>query len=362
MNRKSLWVGISAMVVAALLIFAFIQGRAEFAKEKEREAPVKAPSRVSVVDGESVVTLDKETQTRSGITLMALKPNTYRQEQQAYATVLQIQDLADARNSYATAQAQLDKAQASLDAARQEYQRLDQLHNDDHNVSDKVFQAGLAALRTEEANVRAAQAAVQSSTSSVIQRYGESITSWLAADTPGFKRLLQQQDVLIQVTLPASAPNVAPAKTIRVQVTENTFVTANLISRSPRIDPRIQGVSFFYLASAHMLVPGMNVLAYLPANTDSPANSKVPVNNETRAVLVPQSALVWWQGKAWVYVQKDDVRFVRREVPTDQPVENGFVVHSRLMPNATIVIGGAQMLLSEEFRSQIQVGEEGASK
>ena len=350
MNRKSLLVSIIAIVVAALLIFAFIQGRAEFAKEKEREAPVKAPSRVSVANGETVVTLDKETQTQSGIMVMALKPNTYRQEQQAYATVLQVQDLADARNSYATAQAQLDKAQASLDVTRQEYQRLDQLHNDDRNVSDKTFQAGLAALKNEQANVRAAQATVQSSSNGVIQRYGEVITAWLAADTPSFKRLMQQQDVLIQVTFPASAPNVAPAKTIRIQAQENTFVTASLLSRSPRIDPRIQGVSFFYLASAQMLVPGMNVLAYLPANS------------EIRGVIVPQSALVWWQGKAWVYVQRDDVRFARREVPTDQPVENGFVVRSRLMPNGLIVIGGAQLLLSEEFRSQIQVGEESASK
>jgi hypothetical protein len=350
MNRKSLLVSIIAIAVVALLIFAFIQGRAEFAKEKEREAPVKAPSRVTVVDSEPVVTLDKETQSQSGITVAALKPNTYRQEQQAYATVLQVQDLSDARNSYATAQAQLGKAQASLDAARQEYQRLDQLHNDDHNVSDKAFQAGLAALRTEEANVRAAQTAVQSSANSVIQRYGESITSWLAADTPTLKRLLQQQDVLIQVTLPASAPNVAPAKTIRIQMQENTFVTASLVSRSPRIDPRIQGISFFYLAAARMLIPGMNVLAYLPTHA------------EIQGVIVPQSAVVWWQGKAWIYAQKDDEHFVRREVPTDQPVENGFIVGSGLMPNATIVIGGAQLLLSEEFRSQIQVGEEGASK
>lgn len=356
MNRKSLWMSIIAIGVTALLIFAFIQGRAEFAKEKEREAPVKAPSRVSVANGEPVVTLDKETQAKSGMTVVALKPNTYRQEQQAYATVLQVQDLADARNSYATAQAQLDKAQASLEVARQEYQRLDQLHNDDHNVSDKAFQAGLAALKTEQANIRAAQTTVQSSANGVTQRYGEVIAAWLAADTPSFKRLLQQQDVLIQVTFPASAPNAAPPKTIRVQAKENAFVTAKLISRSPRIDPRIQGVSFFYLASAQMLIPGMNVLAYLPANSESPANAK------TQAVIVPQSAVVWWQGKAWVYVQKDDVRFVRREVPTDQPVENGFVVHSGLMPNDLIVIGGAQLLLSEEFRSQIQVGEEGAGK
>lgn len=350
MNRKSLWVGVIAIAVAALLILAFIQGRKEFAREKEREAPVKAPSRVSLVDGESVVTLDKATQTQSGITVAALKPNTHRQEQQAYATVLQVQDLADARSGYATAQAQLDKAQAGLDAVRQEYQRLDQLHNDDHNVSDKAFQAGLAAMKTEEANVRAAQAAVQSSANSAARRYGEVIAAWLAADTPTFRRLLQQQDVLIQVTFPASAPNAAPPKTIRVQVTENTFVTASLVSRSPLIDPRIQGIGFFYLAPAQMLVPGMNVLVYLPANA------------KTLSVIVPQSALVWWQGKAWIYVQKDDEHFVRREVPTDQPVENGFIVRSGLLPNATIVIGGAQVLLSEEFRSQIQVGEEGAGE
>ena len=350
MNRKSLGVSIIAIAVVALLIFAFIQGRAEFAKEKEREAPVKAPSRVSAENGEPVVTLDKATQIQSGIAVVALKPNMYRQEQQAYATVLQIQDLADARNSYATAQAQLDKAQASLDAARQEYQRLDQLHNDDRNVSDKAFQMGLAALKTEEANVRAAQTTVQSNASSVTQRYGESIAAWLAADTPVFKRLLQQQDVLIQVTYPASAPNVAPPKTIRVQVKEKAFITASLVSRSPRIDPRIQGVGFFYLASAQMLVPGMNVLAYLPANA------------EIQGVIVPQSAVVWWQGKAWIYVREDETRFVRHEVPTDQPVENGFLVRGGLMPDAPVVTGGAQMLLSEEFRSQIQVGEESESK
>ena len=350
MNRKSLWVGIIAIVVVALLIFAFIQGRAEFAKEKEREAPVKAPSRVSVANGEPVVTLDKATQTSSGITVVALKLNTYRQEQQAYATILQAQDLADARNSYATAQAQLDKAQTSLEVAHQEYQRLDQLHNDDHNVSDKVFQAGLAAMKTEQANVRAAQTTVQSNASSVTQRYGATIAAWLVADTPAFERLLQQQDVLVQVTLPADAPDVTPAKAIRIQTSDRTFVTASLVSRSPRVDARIQGIGFFYLASAKTLLPGMNVLAYLPANA------------EIRGVIVPHSAVVWWQGKAWVYAKKDETHFVRREIPSDQPLENGFVVRNGLMPNATIVIGGAQLLLSEEFRAQIQVGEEGASK
>ena len=76
MNRKSLLVIPIAVVVAGLLVFAFIQGRAEFAKEKEREAPVKTPSRVATVGREAVVTIDKATLAKSGIALTALSANT----------------------------------------------------------------------------------------------------------------------------------------------------------------------------------------------------------------------------------------------------------------------------------------------
>ena len=350
MNRKSLLVSVVLIALAALLIFAFVQGRVEFAKEKEREAPVKTPSRVSMTSGEPVVTIDSATQTKSGMTVSALKANTTPLEQQTYAIVLPVQDLADARNSYATAKAQLEKAQASLDIARKEYQRLTALHNDDRNVSDKVFQAGAAALKTEEANGHAAQATVQSAANSVVQRYGDVISAWLVNDTPTLRRVLQQQDVLIQVTYPVNATIVTPPKTIRVQTGEHVFATANFIARSPRLDPRIQGISYFYIAPAQMLVPGMNVLAFLPTRDDA------------QGVVVPQSAVVWWQGKAWIYIQKNGDRFVRREISTDQPVDSGFVVRSGLTSNDRVMVDGAQLMLSEEFRSQIQVGEEGASK
>ena len=203
MNRKSLLVSVVLIALGALLIFAFIQGRGEFAKEKEREAPVKTPSRVSMANGELVVTIDRATQTKSGMTVSALKANTTPLEQQTYAIVLPVQDLADARNSYAAAKAQLEKAQASLDAARKDYQRLNELHNDDRNVSDKVFQTGVAALKIEEANVHAAQTTVQSAANSVVQRYGDVISAWLVNDTPTLRRVLQQQDAAWRDVAPA---------------------------------------------------------------------------------------------------------------------------------------------------------------
>ena len=350
MNRKSLVAFAIAIVVAGLLIFAFIQGRVEFAKEKEREAPVKTPSRVSTVGREAVVTLDKETLAKSGIAITAFTSNTSPLEQQAFAVVLQVQDLADARNSYAAAKAQLDKVKASVDVARKDYERLNKLHNDDRNVSDKVFQAGAAALATEQANVQAAQVALQSTVNGVVQRYGEAIAGWLAGDAPSLKRVLQQQDVLLQVTLPIDAAAVVPPKTIRIQAAENVFASATLVARSPRMDPRVQGISYFYVAPGQALVPGMNVQAFLPSR------------QEAAGVVVPQSAVVWWQGKSWVYVLRSPEHFARVEVRADQPVKNGFFVRGGANPGDQVVTTGAQLLLSEEFRSQIQVGEEGGRK
>ena len=350
MSRKSLIVTVVAIVAVGLLIFAFVQGRAEFAKEQEREAPVKPPSRVSTVDRETIVSLDSATMDKSGITVAALTANTSALEQRAFAAVLGVQDLAEARTAYANAKAQRDKAQASLDVSRKDYQRLKQLHDDDRNVSDKTFQVGAAALATEQANLQVAQVALQSAQNGGVQRYGDAIASWLASDAPILKRVLQQQDVLIQVTFPLAAAHITPPRTIRIQVADNAFVPATLVARSPRIDPHIQGVGYFYVASAEALVPGMNVPVFLPTKI------------ETSGVLVPQSALIWWQGKSWIYVQRSPGHFARVEVLSDQPVTNGFVVRNGLNPNDPVVVTGAQLLLSEEFRSQIQVGEEGAAK
>jgi hypothetical protein len=89
----------------------------------------------------------------------------------------------------------------------------------------------------------------------------------------------------------------------------------------------------------------MNILAFLSSG------SMVDGTN------VPASAIVWWQGRAWIYVRNSPETFVRREIATDTPAQTGGYVVKTLPGNAEVVTQGAQMLLSEEFRSQVQVEE-----
>jgi multidrug efflux system membrane fusion protein len=99
------------------------------------------------------------------------------------------------------------------------------------------------------------------------------------------------------------------------------------------------------------LRPGAAVTAYLRA----PGPSQ-------EAVIVPYAAIVRFGGKSWVFRQVDDDKFNRREVAAGQSADNGFVVTKGLKPGERIVVQGAQLLLSEEQKSQIEIGEDAEKK
>jgi hypothetical protein len=346
-RRLKIILGIAVLTfVIALLVWAFVRGRQESAMEKERERPIKAPSRVSIQDGESVVTLVQATQIKSGIAVAPLEATSHQKELQAYGTVVEPQELVDLRNRYVAAKAQVKMSQATLEASHREYERLKALHGDKRNISDKTLQAAEASWRSDEANAHAAQEALHAIKGTARQRWGRVLAQWLFDASAAFDRLMNQQDVLIQVTLPSGEQISSVPQTAWVQAANGTFISAVLVSPSPRTDPRIQGMSFFYITSIQPdFLPGMNIIAYLP------------VGSGNQGVVVPDSAVVWWQGKAWVYVQKGTDQFIRREISTETPVKDGWFISKGLREAEMVVVNGSQLLLSEESRSQIQVGD-----
>jgi multidrug efflux pump subunit AcrA (membrane-fusion protein) len=118
------------------------------------------------------------------------------------------------------------------------------------------------------------------------------------------------------------------------------------VSAATKTDPRIQGASFFFTAPASSgLLPGMSVVAF------------VPTARAFEGVVVPPSAIVWAQGGAWAYFRTGPNTFARRAVPTDLPAPAGGYVMQGQANNAEVVVQGAQMLFSEEFRAQAQVSD-----
>jgi biotin carboxyl carrier protein len=93
--------------------------------------------------------------------------------------------------------------------------------------------------------------------------------------------------------------------------------------------------------------PGLLVVADVPTGSAA-----------IRGVLVPSPAVVQWDGLTWAWLRRGPGRFVRVRVPDDHPVGDGWLVTSGIAPGDSLVVVGAQQLLSEEFRARITVGDE----
>jgi hypothetical protein len=344
-RQKSALAGVLTSLPVTLLIWAAIGHRTVSGQDIE-DQPIKTPVRVSVQHGETVVSLDPATQARVGLSLATVEAFSTRQQLRSAATILPAEDLVNLRDAFVVANIKLEKARISVDVSRKEYDRLNLLYQDDQNTSLKNLETAQATLSSNQADADSAERELALQQSLAQQRWGKVVAAWVTSGSPNLQRLLDQRDFLVQVTLPPEDASAAP-QSARLEIPNGWTISARLVSAFPRLDPRIQGASFLYVTNSHPgLAPGLNLAAHLP------------VGQVMKGMLVPQAAVVWWQGKAWVYVQTSPQVFVRREVHTDTPVENGWFVSTGFSPGDKIVVGGAQMLLSEEFRSQAATAAE----
>lgn len=331
--------------IATVVIWGFVEGRTEAAREAERERPVTAPLRVSTENGESFITLDAETQKRSGIETGVPVSAPYREQVRAYGTVMDLARLTDLSNSYMTAQAQLQGAQAKIAASKAAFERAQKLNRDQQNVSAAQLQAAEASFRGDQATLAAAEAQVRTLVATVQQEWGPVLGRSLIDGSAPASRLIERQDFLLQITLAPGVAIAQPPPTASVQIGDGSRTEIRFVSPATRTDPKIQGVSFFYIAAADSgVLPGMNVLAFLPAGS------------AVTGALIPADAIVWWQNRAWVYRRTGPETFIRAEIATDLPAPDGGYIIKDPKDTTQIVTRGAQLLLSEEFRAQIQVG------
>jgi hypothetical protein len=340
---------VTAIVIGAAgaAVFGFIEGRQEQLGEAERERPVKPPIRVSTENGMATVKVDGATLERSGIETARLSTAPYTVQIRAYGMVLDLARLTDLSNSYTNAEAQLHTVQAKLAASKPAFERAKRLFDNEHSVSLQVLQSAEAAFRADEAAEGAAESQLRTLRATAYQEWGSALGKSLIERSELITRLIERQDFLVQVTLPPGVIVQEPPSIAAMDRGANLRAPITFISPATRADPRIQSLSVFYTVPASSgVLPGMNVLAFLPAGT------------AVDGVAIPAEAVIWWQDRAWIYRRTSPEAFVRTQIATELPAPGGGYTVKDLPSDTEIVSRGAQLLLSEEFRAQIQVGED----
>ena len=321
--------GLGLIAVATAIVLS--------SREPSSSAAPAASSPLSVVNGVTMIRVDVATQQRSGIVIQPLVAATHRGETMVYGQVLDLQPLIELRNRHDAAQAELIAARAAAAASRAEAERSRALYEDQRNVSLKAYQAAQASDRADQAKAEAAELNVRNVEASARQQFGQTLAG--AAFDPhssAFSRLLARQDVLVRVTLPAAGAQASSE--IEVQASGGARSPGLLVSPAAQADPGLAGNSFLYRVPAP-LPTGASVVAYLPTSSQ-PA----------QGVFVPSSAVVWYAGQPWVYVQDSAARFARRPLGHVAEADGGYFTSEGLKPGERVVTSGAGLLLSEEQR------------
>ena len=302
----------------------------------------QGPARVSSEGGRVVVRLTPEERARIGIATARLARQPHRIEIPAYGSVLDPARVTDLTNSYAGAVAALRTARARAEVSAGALRRARTLGTTVVSGAQRETVEGTAA--TDEAAVAAAESQVRTIAATAQQEWGPVLGRAIVERSPLVTRLIERADLLVQVTLPSGEALKPPPADASAEVPpQSERVPLRLVSPATRADQRIQGLGYLYLAAGDSgLLPGMSVQAFLT----SP--------QEAVGIAVPESAVVHWQGRAWIYRGIGPDAFVRHPLKPDAAVSADRYVVDDLDGEADIVVTGPQVVLTEELKGQVQ--------
>jgi len=297
-------------------------------KEPEKKQEKKEESRVQhSTNGETFIKLDKETQQRCGLKLVALESVEAKPEIKAFGRVLDPTPLA-------TELIDINTAKAALDASRKEYERLKVLHDQNQNISTRLLDTSEAAVKRDALLVQAAQAKLRLS-------WGKAIVEQKAL-TNLVESLVAYRAALVRIDLPIGQALTAPPSEARIApaAAQGNLIPAKFLGLATSTEPQVQGQGFFFLVETNPPLPGAALSAWLTVD-----------RKPKTGVLIPNSALVRFEGEIFVYRQKAEDQFEREQVKLDMPLKDGWLASGDVAAGDKIVVIGAQELLSEELKS-----------
>jgi hypothetical protein len=311
--------------VARIALVAMLAGCSKTGGDNSAETPEKAEPQAK-----AGVTMDAETQARIGLKMETPAAMQWQPQLHAVGQVVDPFALTAAVADYGT-------TQAAAVATASELERM-QILAGQSNASPRALEAAQAAAAHDLLALQSARA-----------KFTADWGTRLAAQTNliEFATALQTGDMaLVKLALPAGTfPQSLPAPAAVCFFNNATNVIAAEFADDLGIDPATQVQTLLFSVNKK-LPPRIAVTAELRISGE-------PVSG----VMVPASAVLRHEGNGWVYVQTATNQFVRTEIPLDRQTDDGWFVSGNLAATNSIVVTGAQTVLSAELGGGFTTGE-----
>ena len=328
-SKRAIWSAAGAMLLA-LVLWAFREGRREMALEQAREAPVVPPTRVQAFGGQAAIVLDSATARRVGIATAVLT------ETRRAAPVSLTGELI--RDPDATETLRAPVTGRLVTAGDQRWPAIGDVLAADvvvGQVSDARPLALVRAGTVTNVGARPGEIVQAGQELLIVTDFTRPLARvvW-RPDAPAAPRVV----TIAPLGMGGSAEPISPA------------APADLVGPAPLGDSVTGAPVFLY--RLRRAWPGARPEVSVVATFPDPRASR-------QGVFVPAAAAVQWNGFLWVYLIRGPLRFVRVRLDTSAPVDGGWLAASGMVTGDTVVVRGAEQLLSEEFRaSTAPAGEE----
>lgn len=349
-NKKWLWALIILSALAVIFVGSFwdkswnerleelVSSHQQFEDDDDSEEEENANQPL-------IVTLADETIPYAGIDTLTLHKTLLFPEFKAYAEVVDIRELIQWRARLNQLRSAVTIASVTENADRLEWERLKKLAKGTGSVASKNVIYAETSWREAKANLNSAAFQLEDAKTELIQSWGESIANWVMdKSSKELERLINRHDTLLMVTLPIESSLPADVNVIRVSRAGDRASARKAYFVSPAYvsAKQIQGETYYFRIATGKLRLGMRLDAWIPENSDPDSGFHIP-----------DEAIVWYSGQPWAYIQLNEASYKRIPLSEGKLVAGGIFTQSEFEEGNEVVISGAQMLLSEEFRWQI---------
>ncbi len=274
------------------------------------------------------VTLTPQQIEKIGLQTEAIKALDHAEETAGYGTVI-------AHEAIATGVAELATAEATAKQSNSALARTKRLSGTPGAMSADVEEGAAEKAAVDSAALTLAKQRLSST-------YGQNPPWGKGGNQALLQGMANGSVQLVRVTFPLGAVQGATPKTLRASRIGTIAGAKGWKLTSPwpaPADATVPGRSFFAVMHAKDVGEGERILVWAPTGA---AQS---------GALVPSAAAIISDGKYWCYVEEKPGIYVRTQIDTAKPFEDGYFVTAGVKPGDKVVINGAAQLLAQESNS-----------
>ena len=350
MKNKSLIIIVTQSILIIGLLWLIIYfGKDEILK-KDIDSELKMINESEVENLVSIknkrITISDSMIKNSGIEIQLISESKERSLYSSYGYVVNLKSLFNYKTNYLNLVSEINKLNIQFKEEREHFKKLKLLNEDNKNISDSAIHKKEIEINNHHHNLKIQINNKNNLLQVIEQEWGKLFKELLISPEKSLlKDIFNSETKLLKIIIPNNKVQKSPPLSLMVSSfnqPKNKF-EASFISNAPFSDGDIQGRSYFYLTSSINLIMGSKINSYVQIAED--------IN--VKKYFIPKSAIVWSDGKPWVYEALNNNLFFRHSLFQMEEVDNGWIVEFDKMPPIKIVSKGTQLLLSEEYKHLI---------